>query len=40
MSIITDTLSGAIMLSVFDFVMCFVVLMFIGLVIKGFKAFN
>lgn len=40
MSIITNTVSGAVLLSIFDFVMCFVVLMLIGFVIKGLKAIN
>lgn len=34
-SLIQDTLSGALLLSVFDFFACFLVLYFIGLIIKG-----
>jgi len=36
-AIIEDTVNGAILLSVFDFVMCFFVLYFFGLFIKGLK---
>ena len=35
--IISDTLYGAIVLSVFDFFACFIVLWFIGFFIEGFK---
>lgn len=38
--IIQDTVSGALFLSVFDFLMSFVVLWFFGLVIKGLKKFS
>lgn len=35
MAIIPDTLSGALLLSVFDFVACFFVLYFISFFIRG-----
>ncbi len=34
MSIIQDTITGALMLSIFDFIACFFVLYFIGIFIK------
>lgn len=34
-SLIEDTVNGALMLSVFDFIACFFVLYFIGLIIRG-----
>ena len=33
--IIHDTLNGAIIISIFDFFACFIVLFFIGLIIKA-----
>jgi len=38
--IIPDTLSGALILSIFDFVTCFIVLWVFGLFIKGLKKIN
>lgn len=35
--VIEDTVSGAFLLSVFDFVMCFFVLYFFGFIIRGLK---
>ncbi len=34
-SLIPDTVAGALMISVFDFFACFFVLYFIGLIIRG-----
>lgn len=36
-SVVSDTISGALILSVFDFVMSFVVLAFFGLIIGNLK---
>ncbi len=40
MAIIQDTLSGAIFLSVFDFIACFFVLYFISFFIRALKFLN
>jgi len=36
-SLVEDSVSGALFLSIFDFVTCFFVLWFFGLVIRGIK---
>jgi len=38
--VIEDTISGAFFLSAFDFITCFFVLWFFGLIIKGLKKFS
>jgi len=40
MSIIQDTISGAILLSAFDFIACFFVLYFISFFIRALNFFN
>lgn len=38
--IVEDSISGALILSAFDFIMSFVVLWFFGLIIGGLKRFS
>jgi hypothetical protein len=40
MNIIQDTIYGALLLSIFDFIACFFVLYFIGLFIKALPLLN